>query len=420
MKNIILLFILVFSSLAWSSTTKVFRIYHDLKQDIKFQHFSTDKTITLPSGSRILATEIENQFYAYDPVRKKYERVKLTNKRNLNIKTWPPLKEDFYSGMKTCKTLSNIKEVFVNEAREALHFSTKIKKRDYRRYYKAFKDTHPKMAKEYINSTKAFNENFPDFSKLVIKLDKSLSKITSDTMLLGKLNRYLDFLNKKRNSHQLINTYRDILLRAFNPKAAHRADALSFGDTTFYSLFNYDFIITNYNKWYKNNWRYSTINPMKGNSGEGFNSESLDDQESDWYKLKEQLFKFKRITEPEHKSYVSNITDNKFENNERIIFIHNKTFFDRFEGAWRDYIPVEQSTSCFVSDALLSTLIHESNVNAGRYTYFPDDTHAYPVEITYGNFLKYRNENFHKFKSIIAREPHLHTIYLDFILNQLD
>ncbi len=418
MKQILIILILIlYNTKVQSDETKIYRVYHKLNKEIIFIK-DNKELIILPSGTRILGAEFEETkfYYVFDPIKKRYERVIIKNDENILVNSWPAENNNLEQTIDTCKLYSNIKNVFINEAEEALHFSKEIKRREYRRYYRDFKESYPEMAKKYINSEKTFNNEFPEFSKLIDKVNNKLEIYKNKNAKTLHLDSYGKSINKNLPSYKIINKYKKILFKSFNPIATHRKDAKKYSDTTIYNLFNLDFVLTNYNEWYRSHWRYNAINPLHGNSGEGFNSESLDDKESDWYRVKKQLFSFSKIVESKHNAFISHIHKKQFENNERIIFMHNNVFKNRLAGAWRDYIPVDQSTSCFISDGLLSTLIHESNVNSGRYTFFPDDTHAHQVDITYGNFLKYRNENFHKFKYIIAREPYIHLIYLDYIL----
>jgi hypothetical protein len=60
---------------------------------------------------------------------------------------------------------------------------------------------------------------------------------------------------------------------------------------------------------------------------------------------------------------------------DRFIFISKETWNSKSRG-WQDYIPVDQSLGPFASDPLLSTLIHEINVNSTDPFFLPGDTHS--------------------------------------------
>lgn len=56
-----------------------------------------------------------------------------------------------------------------------------------------------------------------------------------------------------------------------------------------------------------------------------------------------------------------------------LIFVHHHTW--SASGRWADYVPIDQSFAGFQSNALLSVMIHELNVNCPHPFYFPEDTH---------------------------------------------
>jgi hypothetical protein len=114
-------------------------------------------------------------------------------------------------------------------------------------------------------------------------------------------------------------------------------------------------------------------------------------------------------------------------NFDRMIFIHPETWTAKPETAsWQDYIPVDQSLGPIQSDPVLSTLIHEINVNSSSPGFLPDDTHGpYEESARLWNcaastaHASIANQNAHTQAQFLGIQPYLGTITLGMSLPEL-
>lgn len=395
---------------------------------------SNGKSFSFPNGVRV--TQSKEGFVIYNNKTDQYELFQ-SNGKKIRKETLP------VENIESCISNSSMEENFFKEAYEAIGQIRKTNIDKCERLYESLKDKYPDSAKKYENCQLYFKSSSPQFYKLLSQTEQKLAVLKSNPnksqILEAKLKRHNKNLFNKKNNVTRINDYKQLLLDVYDPKR----EGKSFSSTTQYIPISFDWISSNkkLKEWFDKEWTgKGLMSPFLGNSGEGI-SYSPDDPE--FTKMTKKLLELRDyshslnlnnlienkkvaacpgindIQVPLYKSaeykWLQSLDQNTFKNKERLIFIHNKTFHKK-QSQWQDYIPTDQSMGCFKSDPVFSTLIHEANVNSGKYNFFPDDTHGAFGDESVAELLKLQTQNSHRFKSFVSREYYLQLIYLAMIL----
>lgn len=432
-------FILLFLSSNCFSQSEVFRVYSEKKEKINFECI-TGK-INLPSGSRVVKLEMANQYLVYDKDQKKYQNCRVVNK-SIHFRKWLPEDQNREEEISFCQKYSSIREVLINEAGEAIDLARKNKFDEYQKIHESLKDQYPEMAKDYRDVTAKFRMENLFYDNFISKLESKISKLDSrfeDKAFVEKISlRYQEKINPHIYSRvKKMDYYQKIIREIFDPIDESK---LSFSQTTLYIPITQKWIKSDpgISGWFEKNWIEQGIPmPFSGNSGEGisFKTEDFQQIRQGLLELKKflvgrevlQVTKAKRsdigcgVPEPppvnEETKWILQLEDSSFKNTLRMIFIHENNWENNLTGNMRDYIPVDQSLACFPSNAFLSTLSHELNVNSGNQQFFPGDTHA---DFDNKNQNNLERLSYAELKGLVAREPYLQTIYLSILLSLLD
>lgn len=444
MKKIAYLFFLISTAFAGEDLSG--RLYTKNKENLIFTTQNKEQ-VQLPSGSRV--TKVEDSYILFNPNTHKYELAKLGNEQSTTFSSWPAQdQKQTQQKVDQCLEKSDLKEVFKNEALEAIFNAKEVTLNNYRLIYQSFVsqgNQNESYATPYSEPEKLFAKNNPHFNKLLLEVEHKLNHFMANVspqelkLKMQKFNK--EMLEGNLSFDQMITK----INKSYNPVK----NGVSFSQDTMYIPLSLDWINANPTraKWYQEEWVNKAPSPFAGGSGEGISVDDPTDPQSYYNQVKSKLLELKAIIfadktksldntqnledcllcedknfeskalSPEEKWLLS-LDEDSFKDKTRMIAIHNETWKNQNTSAWRDYIPVDQSNSCFISNGLLSTLIHESNVNSAPYNYFPQDSHAWAVDYTKEGFLGLNQKNeFEKIKGLIGREPSIQLVYLNMILD---
>lgn len=444
----------LFSISALAQNEDSYRVYSPNNKPLKLK---TDKgeTLSLPSGTRFSKVDSKN-YLVFNPNKEFYEIVQLNS--SYKKQSWLPKNQDeLKKTQKECLRRSDLKEVFKNEALESLNLSKSNITNGYRNIYKWYVENgkaDDPFAQKYKDPEKLFKNEHPYFSNYIEKLKNELELFLKkvDNKQLKKLALQHNKLMSDQGSKKL-NQYTDLISSHFNPQGKQG----NFSERTLYVPVSLSWLKKQPSlyKWYEEEWINKGIpSPLGGSSGEGVSPSDDPPEENYFLQVKDKLLelkykvfdenlkKFDRINIDDLKSiscpdeknqtvkdqsfkhlsdeekWLLSLDENSFKHIDRMIFIHEKTWKDQSLKNWRDFIPVDQSISCFGSNALLSTLIHESNVNSGNSSYFPSDSHGTEVDINLESAQQaILKKDQSSLKWLTGRESQLQLIYLDQILN---
>jgi hypothetical protein len=384
------------------------------------------KIKSFPSGIR--AKKVGNKYLIYDITSKSYQPFSKTEETKFTAKKVLEINHN------TCSDEANNLESFKQDALEAIHIIEKTQKKYCHDMYQSLKN-YPNVAAPYTNCDTYIHKVAPDLNKIINEVKEKLSYL-DEKALQNKYQHYKKKIhNTTDNVSEKILSFSNLIHKSYNPKNKE----ISFSQSTLTIPLTTKWFYSHpkLKDWIQKNWIDKGIAfPFLGNSGEGIskttNPQDFQNIKSKLIQLRSYLLTQKlhpkkdkschcdeEITKNFLKSksahWLLTLDDTKLSQTETFIFIHDQTVKEN--RIWQEYIPTDQSIGCFRSNSLLSTLIHEYNVNAGDFAYFPTDTHGNPSKLPINEILRTQDKEYTKMKSIVEREHYLQIIYLKIILD---